>query len=110
MIYWALYVRNFPGLYLMSKRPHVNAYLKADMLCLSEHARNHVQGNRGQLEYMASIQMYIITVKQAGLEFSIPKVNARSPLYRPMQKFLILAVANYLLNCCFCCKFYKTDL
>ena len=44
------------------------------------------------------------------LSFSIPKVNSRSPLYQPMRKFLILAAANYLLNCFFWTKTFKTEM
>ncbi len=54
--------------------------------------------------------MYIITVKQAGLEFQYTQGQFKIPIISAYAKFLILAAANYLLNCCFCCKFYETDL
>ena len=41
------------------------------------------------------------TFNRLDLSFSMPKVFLRSPLYQPIQKFLILAASNYLQICCF---------
>ncbi len=47
------------------------------------------------------------TYNRLDLSFSIPKVFLRTPSYQPMQKFIILAVANYLQICCSYAKTYK---
>ena len=47
------------------------------------------------------------TYNRLDLSFSKPKVISRSPSYQPMQKFFVLAAANYLQICCFWAKTCK---